>query len=290
MAFRYTDANFTEQVIGPNLGCQGPVIRAEVGDKVRVVYRNLCSFPNSLHTHGMRYHKLSEAAPYDDNTGPKQKLDDSVEPGDSYVYNFEIPEQSGPGPNDGSSVMWMYHSHTNEMSDTYAGLMGPMIVTGYGLANPDGSPKDVELEIFQLWSIMDESKSPYFEDNVATANDEVDVEELLEDEEFEESNLMHSVNGYVFGNGPVNTMCLGQRVRWYESAMGSEMDLHTPHWHGETLLVFGRRRDVVDLIPATMVIADMSPQNPGLWMQHCHVDDHLIAGMILTFQVTRMCQ
>ena len=30
---------------------------------------------------------------------------------------------------EGSSVMWMYHSHTDEVGDTYAGLMGPIVVT-----------------------------------------------------------------------------------------------------------------------------------------------------------------
>ena len=38
----------------------------------------------------------------------------------------------GPGPSDGSSVMWMYHSHTDEVSDTYAGLMGPIEITVAG--------------------------------------------------------------------------------------------------------------------------------------------------------------
>jgi manganese oxidase len=30
---------------------------------------------------------------------------------------------------DPSSVMWMYHSHTDEVGDDYAGLVGPMIIT-----------------------------------------------------------------------------------------------------------------------------------------------------------------
>ena len=28
------------------------------------------------------------------------------------------------------------------------------------------------------------------------------------------------------------TMRQGERVRWYVMGMGTEVDLHTPHWHG----------------------------------------------------------
>ena len=40
----------------------------------------------------------------------------------------------------------MYHSHVDEVGDTNAGLMGPMIVTKCGQAKPDGSPIDVEVQ------------------------------------------------------------------------------------------------------------------------------------------------
>jgi len=36
--------------------------------------------------------------------------------------------------------MWMYHSHTDEIADTYAGLMGPIEITARGMARRDGSP------------------------------------------------------------------------------------------------------------------------------------------------------
>jgi hephaestin len=42
---------------------------------------------------------------------------------------LQVPERAGPGPHDPSSVVWMYHSHTDEIADGYAGLIGPMIIT-----------------------------------------------------------------------------------------------------------------------------------------------------------------
>jgi hypothetical protein len=44
--------------------------------------------------------------------------------GDSHTYVWKVPERAGPGAGDPSSLMWMYHSHANEVSDTSAGLFG----------------------------------------------------------------------------------------------------------------------------------------------------------------------
>jgi FtsP/CotA-like multicopper oxidase with cupredoxin domain len=96
---------------------------------------------------------------------------------------------------------------------------------------------------------------------------------------------MHSINGYVYGNMPLTHVKEGERVRWYLMDMGTEVDLHTPHWHGNTVLVMGMRQDVVSLLPGTMVVADMVPDNSGIWLFHCHVADHIIAGMNARFAV-----
>lgn len=77
----------------------------------------------------------------------------------------------------------------------------------------------------------------------------------------------------------------GERVRWYLIGMGTEVDMHTAHWHGNTVLWHGHRTDVVGLLPATMEVADMIPDNAGLWMVHCHVNDHIKAGMMMHYVV-----
>ena len=285
----YSDPGFHHRVVRSEadsyLGLMGPVIRAEVGDTIRVSYRNNCSFPTSVHPHGVFYTKSSEGAPYNDGTSGADKADDAVPSGGSHTYIWQVPERAGPGPADGSSVMWMYHSHTDEVADTYAGLMGPMVVTRRGMARPDGSPKDVDKEFFELYSVMDENKSPLLEASAEKYEPAPYVPVDQADEEFGESNLMHSINGYVFGNQPVVSMKRGQHVRWYVMSMGTEVDLHTPHWHGNDVTVDGMRMDVVDLLPASMIIADMVPDNAGTYLYHCHVNDHITAGMLTRYTV-----
>ena len=285
----YTDATVTTPSPRPAadayLGFTGPVIRGEVGDTIKVIFRNRsCRIPVSVHPHGVFYLKASEGAPYADNTSGTDTMDDGVAKGATHTYTWLVPDRAGPGPQDGSSVMWMYHSHTDEVSDTYAGLQGFMAITAQGMAKADGSPQDVDREVFELFAVMDENQSSYLAANIDRLP-RGHRRDLEDDEGFGESNLMHSINGYLYGNQPTVVVHKGERVRWYLMSMGTEVDLHTPHWHGNDALVAGMRMDVVSLLPATMVTADMVPDNTGVWLFHCHVNDHLTAGMVSRFQV-----
>jgi FtsP/CotA-like multicopper oxidase with cupredoxin domain len=287
---QYTDATFTTLKPRPaewqHLGTLGPLIRAEVGDSIRVVFKNNTRFATTFHVHGLFYRKDSEGAPYNDGTGGADKADDAVAPGGTHTYNYEVPERAGPGRNDPSSIVWLYHSHVDETADTNAGLIGPIIVTRRGQAKPDGAPRDVDREFVTLFTVFDENASPYLETNIERYAGRPKTVER-EDEGFEESNLMHSINGRVYGNLPMLTMSKGERVRWYLLGMGTEVDLHTPHWHGNTVLENGLRRDAVELLPASSKVADMAPDNPGTWLYHCHVNDHIDAGMAARFTITR---
>jgi manganese oxidase len=41
----------------------------------------------------------------------------------------------------------------------------------------------------------------------------------------------------------------------------------------------------VPLAQAEMETADMVPDNPGIWMYHCHVDEHMMMGMMTRYEV-----
>ncbi len=282
----YTDASFGTLQQRPDseahLGYLGPVIRAEVGDRVTVVFRNNCPFPTSIHPHGVFYEKAHEGAGYADGTGAADRGDGAVPTGTSYTYRWSVPERAGPADMEGSSAVWMYHGHADEVGDVYAGLNGFLVVTAAGRAREDGSPDDVDREVFSLFLVTDENSSPLLAGNLKRVRGgRPDVE----DEEFVESNLKHSINGFLYGNGPMVTMKAGDRVRWYLMAMGSEVDLHTPHWHGNTAVVHGMRTDVTNLLPATMISADLTADNVGTWLFHCHVADHITAGMQSLYRV-----
>lgn len=293
--FEYTDATFTTRKPVPpewqHLGSLGPVIRAEVGDTIKVVFKNKTESGRNftMHPHGVFYDKSNEGAPYASGDPNAFSAGNNVAPGDSFTYTWEVPERAGPGPMDGQSIMWMYHAHVNEPQDENTGLIGPMIVYKNGAMKPVGA-KGIDREFVVLFKVYDENDSFHFNSNLlSTKLSQSDIDAVLLGGGFDpEPNLKHAMNGYIYGNLPLATMSMkkGENVRWYLMAMGTEVDLHTPHWHGNTLLTLGgMRTDVVDLLPAEMVIADMVPDNSGTWLFHCHVNDHIKAGMIARYRV-----
>jgi FtsP/CotA-like multicopper oxidase with cupredoxin domain len=298
----YTDASFTRlKPRAPeweHLGILGPVLRAEVGETIRVIFRNNATRPYSMHPHGVFYEKASEGSVYQDGSSASYKANSVVPPGETHTYHWEVTERAGPGPADGSSVVWLYHSHVNEQRDVASGLIGPIVITARGMAGPDGRPKDVDREFICLFLIFDENASWYLDHNIQTFTKDPKGVNKYEGKPidsdgvfsffgtgFTSENFRSSINGYMYGNGPMMTMKQGEHVRWYMMSIGGIIQGHTPHWHGNVVLAKGHRTDVVTLAQAEMITADMVPDNPGIWMYHCHVDEHMVTGMATLYKV-----
>jgi manganese oxidase len=299
----YTDATFSTMKPRPpelaHMGLLGPVIRAEVGDTIKVVLRNNTKFPVSLHPHGVAYTRDSEGAMYADGM-EHPEADGLVAPAKTHTYTWLVRDEAGPGPQDGSSIAWLYHSHNYEPKDVNAGLIGAIVITRRGMGRSDASPKDVAREFFSLFMIVDENQSRYLEQNIKTGiadPTKLDRGEFIPlDPEgngdlplgtgFGLSNMKSTINGYMFSNGPMMTMRKGEHVRWYVMTMGIGFNFHTPHWHGNVVSVRGQYMDVLPTIgPAQVVTADMVPDMVGTWMFHCHVDDHMKGGMQTLYRV-----
>ena len=287
----YSDSTFTELKPRPSewehLGFLGPLLRAEVGDTIRVVFKNNVSFPASLHPHGVFYDKNSEGAPSADDTPDADKADDAVPPGGTHTYVWPVPERAGPAESDLNSILWMYHSHTVEDKDVSTGLMGPMIVSARGTTKRDGTPKGVDRELIVSFHEVDENISWFLEDNILAFAGEpasVDRRDIFFWTPFGGSNFMESMNGFVYGHLQGLTMRVGERVRWYLMA-STNFEIHAPHWHGNTVVANHMRTDVASLLPMAMMVAEMVPDNPGTWLFHCHVKEHLIAGMQAHYRV-----
>ena len=294
----YTDETFTilkpRAVDWEHLGFLGPLIRAEVGDTIKIVFRNNVHFPASMHPHGVFYEKDSEGALYADGTEGKDKVDDGVPTGGTHVYTWEVRERAGPPPGGGSTAFWMYHSHVNEEMDFSAGLVGPMIITAKGMTGEGLRPSDVDREFVVAFMTTEEMSSWYFEENLETYAAKANEVTLGIDvfgtrlaqapDGFIYMPFMESINGFLYGNGPVMTAKKGERVRWYVMA-GTSFEVHAPHWHGNVGTVGKMRMDVLELTTMGMQTLDMIPDAAGKWLFHCHVMNHFAAGMGTFYEI-----
>ena len=270
---QYTDDTYTTQVEQPVwMGILGPQLHAVEGDSVRVHFLNRADKPLSIHVHGLQYDEANEGA---DMKGSGA----AVPPGGKFIYHWEADSDAAPGPNDPSSIVWLYHSHVDAVTEVYDGLIGTVVVTKKGMerAANDPHPKDVDKAFTTLFLVFNENDRKIIKSGQSADYDSP--------EEAEEGNLKHAINGFIFGNLQGLEVEQSDRVRWYLIGLGTEVDMHTAHWHGQTVLNAGKRTDVVELLPGTMVTVDMTAKTPGNWLYHCHVADHITAGMNTRWQV-----
>jgi hypothetical protein len=296
----YTDASFsTREPENPSLGILGPVLRGMVGQNLVVTFWNRADVPLSMHPHGLKYDKDSEGSYY----LPLPGLGAAVAPGAKFTYVWHIDQSAGPSPSGPSSRAWLYHSHVNADQEIDLGLVGFIIVTDPKRARPDGTPIDVDREFGTLFMIFNENSEDLA---AAEAQEEarnynkMGLDTELADrgfftnrpslgspgpktwaqlQELRQNGERYGINGRIFGNLRGLEMNAGERVRWYLFALGSENDLHTAHWHGLRVEESGETKDVVELLPASMKVADMTADNPGSWLFHCHVSEHMMEGM-----------
>ncbi len=116
-------------VAGDNDGIPGPLLRARVGERILVHFKNLdneFNRPHSMHFHGVRYPPGSDGAYIPGFSGPGA----NVKPGQSFTYKlFVTPQSFG---------VWPYHDHSPSMDDSIAGgLYGALSILRLGQKPPD---------------------------------------------------------------------------------------------------------------------------------------------------------
>ena len=217
----------------------GPLLRARVGDRILVHFKNLdfaLRHPHSMHFHGVRYKPSSDGAYVPGVSG----RDGDVMPGQSWTYRLTaLPTSVG---------VWPYHDHSPSMHDSImGGMYGMLSIIGRHEARPDR-------EFVVVFTEMGDCQT---------------------------------IDGRAFvGNTPVFHSKVGDDVQWDVLAMGSEH--HSFHVHGHRWLTSGGvPRDTETVGPAESFRVRWREEDPGTWLYHCHVEEHMAAGMIGTYRVTR---
>ena len=65
---------------------------------------------------------------FEDDTPASQKLDDQVQPGESWTYNWELRANFGPTDDDENCIGVPYSSHHRAYKDRDTGLVGMLVI------------------------------------------------------------------------------------------------------------------------------------------------------------------
>jgi suppressor of ftsI len=84
------------------------------------------------------------------------------------------------------------------------------------------------------------------------------------------------------------------KIRIFNDPASMHPMQHPIHFHGQRFLVLSRNgvkeenlvwKDTV-LVPSGQTVDILlDPSNPGIWMAHCHIAEHLEAGMMFEYRV-----
>jgi FtsP/CotA-like multicopper oxidase with cupredoxin domain len=147
-----------------------------------------------------------------------------------------------------SAGVWPYHDHSRSMDQSIAGGMYGML----SILGPHEKAPDREFEVV-----------------------------------FAPMGQFQTIDGRAFvGNTPVFTSYVGQEIQWDVMAMGSEH--HTFHVHGHRWIdPDGTPTDTKTVGPAETFAIRWREEDSGTWLYHCHVEAHMMAGMIGIYRVRR---
>nr|XP_009861868.1 hephaestin-like protein isoform X2 [Ciona intestinalis]XP_026695027.1 hephaestin-like protein isoform X1 [Ciona intestinalis] len=258
----YTNAFFNVSTTHPpDMGLLGPVIAAEVGDTIRITFANSARHSLNMEPHGVFF---TEANP--------------VEPGQQHVFTWTLPDSTSPEPEDPNCLTYLYTSTVDYIADSNSGLIGPLLVCKRGTLESEMQKRHKYL----MLTVFDESKSLYFKENIRsflTNYEEVN----LKDDDFEESNLMHSINGRMYGNLDGMDICVDEQTVFHMMAIGTKTDLHSVKLDGVNTKINGVNTGAVDLFPHISKTVLVQGELPGTGMLFCRVNDHLAGGMMTSY-------
>ncbi|XP_071298743.1 coagulation factor VIII isoform X2 [Agelaius tricolor] len=282
----YEDAAFRKRKVSnqQDKGILGPVIKGEVGDQFKIVFRNLASRPYNIYPHG-----LTSVRPYYAMRRSQEKdvKDIAIAPGKSFTYSWSLTTEDGPTEADPRCLTRFYYSSINPVRDTASGLIGPLLICSKKSMDQRGNQIMSDNMKLVLFSVFDENHSWYLEENIKRfCSDAAHVD--TQDPQFYASNVMHTINGFVFDNLQTK-LCLNDVVYWYVLSVGAQTDFLSIFFSGNTFkrnMVF---EDVLTLFPFSGETVVMSLEKPGVWTLGCLNPDFRDRGMHAKFTVSQ-CQ
>ncbi|KAM9347623.1 coagulation factor V [Symphorus nematophorus] len=278
----YKNESFTERLETKQRkneqGILGPVIRAQIRDVIKIVFKNMASRPYSIYPHGLTIQKSQEGVNYP--AGGNQSH--GVQPGETHTYVWSVAEEDEPLGKDSRCLTRLYHSAVDTPRDIASGLIGPILICKSQSLNVRNVQLKADKEQHAVFAVFDENKSWYLDSNIRQYCDQSKVNKA--DEDFKKSNVMHSINGYVFESGPLLGFCNGEVATWHVSSIGAQDYIQTATFYGHTFELNERTEDFLSLYPTTGETITMNMDNIGVWLLASLNSHETTKGMRVKFQ------
>jgi FtsP/CotA-like multicopper oxidase with cupredoxin domain len=242
----------------------GPEIRVTEGDLVRVTLENKLPTATTVHFHGVNLTP--------DMDGPVGLNQAAVEPGETFVYEF-IATPSG--------TRW-FHSHTDVSTQVMLGLYGTFIV------EPKESQVEFDREYTYVLSEWDMELNPDVALGLAPRGPR---DSTLRGGEL--GTDLFLFNGHMHESIPPMYVEEGEQVLIRLVNAGTMS--HPFHTHGHSFKVVATdgnfvpeaaqiTKDTIMIAPGERFDLLMEANNPGVWMVHCHIENHADNGMMTIIQ------
>uniref|UniRef100_A0A672TAW7 Venom prothrombin activator omicarin-C non-catalytic subunit-like n=1 Tax=Sinocyclocheilus grahami TaxID=75366 RepID=A0A672TAW7_SINGR len=188
-----------------------------------------------------------------------------IQPGEIYTYTWSVSEEDTPTDSDPRCLTRMYHSAVDTPRDIASGLVGPLLICKSQSLNKKNVQLKADKEQHAMFTVFDENKSWYHDENINTyCSDPKRVKR--DDPEFYKSNVMHTINGYVYESGQELGFCNGEIVTWHVSNVGEQDYIQTATFYGHTFELKNREQDLLSLFPMTGETITMNMLNIGIWL------------------------
>ncbi|KAM7045154.1 coagulation factor VIII [Molossus nigricans] len=279
----YTNETFkTREAIQYESGILGPLLYGEVGDTLLIIFKNQASRPYNIFPHGITDVRPLHAGRLP--KGVKHLKDMPILPGEIFKYKWTVTVEDGPTKSDPRCLTRYYSSFVNQERDLASGLIGPLLICYKESVDQRGNQMMSDKRNVILFSVFDENRSWYLTENMQRFLPNADGMHP-QDPDFQVSNIMHSINGYVFDSLQLS-VCLYEVAYWYILSVGAQTDFLSVFFSGYTFkhkMVF---EDTLTLFPFSGETVFMSMENPGLWVLGCHNSDFRNRGMTALLKVS----
>uniref|UniRef100_A0A673K2E5 Coagulation factor VIII-like n=1 Tax=Sinocyclocheilus rhinocerous TaxID=307959 RepID=A0A673K2E5_9TELE len=187
----------------------------------------------------------------------------AVPPGEIMMYLWKLTADDGPTEADPRCLTRLYQSMVDPVRDVASGLVGPLIICKSQSLDKRGRVVTSDKEKNLLFTVFDENRSWYFEENI-NKNSEDPTKIDRNDPDFYNSNVMHTVNGFMFNHLQFR-VCVGDVILWHVASIGIQNNFLSVYFTGNTFERDKTYGTVLTLFPMTGDTVTTEVEMLGEW-------------------------